>query len=344
MDGEGWRSRAIGFYQGSGMCEPCGFRRLGSSAKPVCRAAAVLLMPLTLALMIALVMAASLAMSASCRAGGNPAADKAADEIPKPEQVAVHTTDGLTLAATYYPSNKGKLAVPIVLLHASKGSRADFEDLALKLQQAGHAVIAPDLRGHGGERTVELRADEYPAMITEDLEAIKRFLLVKNNAGELNVDKLCLIGVEMGASVAINWSVLDWSWPMLATGKQGQDVKALILISPEWGLKGLRIQEAVATPSVRSELAVMIITGKNHSRTMNEAKRLYNALERFHPMPPASEPDKQTLVMRTPNTSLHGTRLVTEKSLKVDQMILKFIDLRLARQPVPWSDRRGPLP
>ena len=44
------------------------------------------------------------------------------------------------------------------------------------------------------------------------MEAIKRFLMTKHNAGELNIDKLCVVGVEFGL-VAVNWAAHDWSWP-----------------------------------------------------------------------------------------------------------------------------------
>jgi len=59
------------------------------------------------------------------------------------------TDDGLRLTLTYYPGTKGKETVPIVLLHMWKQSRVDYKDLALFLQSKGHAVIVPDLRGHG---------------------------------------------------------------------------------------------------------------------------------------------------------------------------------------------------
>lgn len=276
-----------------------------------------------------------------------------ADEPEKPlppEQVTLRTGDGLTLLATFYPSREGKKAVPVVLLHASKGSHADFEELALLLQQAGHAVIAPDLRGHGetaraerGERIVELRPADYAAMADEDVEAVKKFLLLRNNAGELNIDKLCLVGVEMGADVAINFAARDWSWPVLNTGKQGQDVKALVLISPEWTFKGLRIGDAIADENVRSRISVLVIAGRGNSKAYQEARRLYTAMERFHPNNSEDEPEKQTLVLRTPATSLQGTRLLHEKSMKLDAMIAKFIELRLVRQPIPWTERRNPL-
>ncbi len=264
------------------------------------------------------------------------------DKPLKPEEVKIRTDDGLTLSATFYGSKLGKKAVPIILLHALKGNRADFDELALKLQRAGHAVIAPDLRGHGVDRAGELRSDDYPNMVTFDMEAVKRFLMAKNNAGELNIEKLCVVGVEMGAAVAVHWAVLDWSWPRLATGKQGQDVKALVLISPEWAFKTLRLRDAISEPGFRA-LSLLIVAGKSNKKDYGDAKRLYNSVERFHEPPAEGDPpEKQTLYFRTPETSLRGMRLIYEKRMQVEQMILKFIDLRLVKQDLPWTDRRGP--
>lgn len=276
----------------------------------------------------------------------------AAEDPPKllpPEEVSLKTEDGVTLAATYYPSKLGKEAVPVVLLHAAKGNRADFAELALVLQRAGHAVIAPDLRGHGdsvgngSERITDLRPADYEAMVTQDVEAVKRLLRAKNNAGDLNIDKLCLVGVEMGAVVALNFAAQDWSWPLLANSKQGQDIKALVLISPEWSFKGLRINEAIAHPNVRSDVSMMLIAGKGNSRAVREAKRIYTALERYHPAPSAAAAaEKQSLWLKTPNTSLQGTQLLNEKSMHVDQMVAQFVELRLVKKMMPWTDRKGP--
>jgi hypothetical protein len=179
-------------------------------------------------------------------------------------------------------------------------------------------------------------------MVRGDLEAVKSFLLARNNAGELNIERLGVVGVEMGATIAINWAALDWSWPMLATGKQGQDVKALALVSPEWALKGVRITDAMAQPSVQKELAVLIVTGSGSPRLSQEARRLYKALARHH-ADPSGKLDKQTLFLKTPATSLQGTKLLLEKSLNVEQMIVEFVDLRLVQPNYPWSARQSPL-
>ena len=53
------------------------------------------------------------------------------------------------LSGTYYYGNADKETVPVLLLHGSDGNRRDFSSLIDTLANAGYAVLAVDLRGHG---------------------------------------------------------------------------------------------------------------------------------------------------------------------------------------------------
>ena len=185
------------------------------------------------------------------------------EEIPKPEDLVLQTGDGLELTLTYYRGTKGKQTIPVVLLHVWKQSRNDYKDLAPALQALGYAVIVPDLRGHGeSTRLKGARKDEtlkaatmppaqFTAMVTHDMKAVKNFLWERNNAGELNIDKLCVVGAEMGASVALNFALADAleqdsNRVLRPDYKLGRFVKALVLISPEHSFRGLPIRAASA--------------------------------------------------------------------------------------------------
>ncbi len=272
--------------------------------------------------------------------------DDEEDKPLPPEEISLRTRDDVPLKATYYPSKLGKEAVPVVMLHAARGVRGDFTALALRLQEVGHAVLAPDLRGHGdsatrsNQREFGLRRTDLAAMVTQDLEAVKSFLVDRNNDGELNIEKLCVIGLEMGSVVALNFAARDWSWPRLAIGKQGQDVKALVLVSPVWSYRGLRINEAVTHPSIQREVSVIVITGKGGAKELREAKRLYSTLERFHPPPaPEDAATQQMIWLRALPTTLQGTQLIQQKRLGVAEMIESFIKLRLTDVDLPWQKR-----
>ena len=300
--------------------------------------------------------------------GKKPPAVKGAEEEEvdlTPQDLALKTDDGLELHAVYYPGPKLKKSVPVILLHAFKGDSRDFDDLAKLLQLQGCAVIVPDLRGHGeSKRIVRIGANgdeakpqtldaktlgkgDFGDMIQYDVETIKQFLLQRNNEGQLNIDRLCLVGAEMGAGVAINYASHDWSVPALLTGKQGQDVKALVLISPDRNFKGLAIGHAIDDPNIQMQLSIMIVAGKGNSKASEAAKQMHKKFERFHQAPsPEEVAEKKDLFLITPATSLQGTQLLTEKSLKLPQQIAQFIQLRLVNSKKaaswPWAVRKDP--
>jgi alpha-beta hydrolase superfamily lysophospholipase len=278
------------------------------------------------------------------------------------------TKDGVELHVEYRPATKAKKTakddkasdvVPVLLLHMAKGSGRDWRPLAESLQRAGHAVIVPDLRGHGkstqvkrGGRTgridqATMRKEDYERMVTLDLEQVKKFIIEKNNEGALNLRKLCIVGAEMGAAVAINWAALDWSWPPLATGPQGQDVNGLVLITPIWGYKGMSIVNATKQAGVQRAISALIIVGAQDSANLNDARRLHQTLAKFrvdYSNAPREEwEQKQNIFFQTPKTSLEGTKMLGERSLRVEEAILDFIRMRLVDKEAQWAVRKRPL-
>lgn len=290
----------------------------------------------------------------ACLAAVAAAQDSDDRKIPPPEDVNLVTKDRVKLVATWYGGTEGKNTVPIIMVHMEKGNRHDYEALALYLQAQGHAVIVPDLRGHGDSTSVEgsdmkLEVDEnmpvfhYQRMAEYDLETVKSFLMNKHHQGELNIDKLCVVGAEMGAVVAMNWAMLDWSWPVLATGKQGQDVKAVVLISPVEKFKNLKMSEALSHPGIKRYVSVYVVMGASDSRAVKEGTQIFKTLDRGRKAP--DSPEEQTLFLdKTLKTKLQGTKLLGESALGLEQRLEQFIDFRLVKQTQwPWKDRTSPL-
>jgi pimeloyl-ACP methyl ester carboxylesterase len=314
---------------------------------------------------VALVTAvALLPWSAPAAAAEDKPVKKATEEtIPKPEDLVLQTGDGLELTLTYYASAKGKQTVPVVLLHMWKQSRNDYKDLAPALQAMGYAVIVPDLRGHGDSTRLKgARKDEtlkaatmppqqFTAMVTRDMEAIKEFLWERNNAGELNIDKLCVVGAEMGASVALNFAladavVQDRNRVLRSDYKLGHFVKALVLISPEPSFRGLPIRAATAYPAVQRDMAMLILVGKQDGKALKEAKGIHDIFEKYHPEPTGDNKiDKKTLFFGKLDTSLQGTMLLDPK-FNVSAIIADFIYRRLVKSEESkewtWKDRKVP--
>jgi len=275
------------------------------------------------------------------------------DELPQPVDVGGNelvTQDGVALKATFFPGSKGKESVPIILLHSWKGSRKEYIPLAPVLWQAGHAVLVPDLRGHGqstsaGGGAIELSASkfgpgDFEQMVQFDMETLKSFLIKKNNAGELNIEKLCVIGAEMGASVALKWALLDWSWPQYPGIKQGQHVKALVLLSPERRFKGMNIEDALKNPLMNRFVSIFILFGNEEPKVLSQVKLMHSSLARLHPEPEEEQAERdKTLFLKALDTKAQGTRLFDPGlSLNVEQFIARFIQLRLVSKDYPWAE------
>jgi pimeloyl-ACP methyl ester carboxylesterase len=276
------------------------------------------------------------------------------------EDLKLTTKDGVKLAVTYYPSSLGKEAVPIVMLHDFKESRTVFNGLAEALQAPAdgesdsRAVITVDLRGHG-ESTVQVSGDgrtrdleasrlgvaDFQAMWTLDLDEVRKFLVEKNDAGKLNLNSLCLLGSGMGANVAAYWAAYDWSFPQLPTRKQGQDVKALILASPEWSFRGLPLLRPLRQPGVRKEISFFIVYGDQDSRAKKDASTVFKNLEKYHPEPPRDKArELKDLFLFPLPTKLQGTTLLTTPEFRMLPALNEFLDARLTQRHFQWVSRK----
>lgn len=272
------------------------------------------------------------------------------------------TKDGVELKVTYYASTEGKNATPVVLLPDLKDSRSVVESLALRLQtpdkklgdkHSSFAVLAVDLRGHGdstkqlvnGERrtvdAAKLTREDVVAMVQYDMEAVRKFLVDRNDEGQLNINRLSIVGAGLGASVAVNWAAVDWSAPPLAVGKQGQDVKALVLLSPLWKNKGLTMQNALRHAGVRQEIAFCMLYGDKDRQTTADVKRIEKQLERYHPAPKNPSPDDpHDLVALGAPTGLQGTKLLKEGGREAEATIIKFLVDHVQSKDFEWTERK----
>jgi pimeloyl-ACP methyl ester carboxylesterase len=218
-------------------------------------------------------------------------AQKPSAEKPKLRKVSLKTKDGVSLNAFYFPSDKGKEAIPVLIIHEWGGQASPYGPLVAALSAAGCAVLAPDYRGHGSSdsKVVDSRGRQRPleptqmnrgdvdAIIKLDVEACKRFLKEENNAEKLNLNALVLIGVREGCVVATSWAQGDWAFPSLGGVKQGQDVKALVYVSPDRLLKGVSLDPLFSDRNLIN-LPIMISAGAS-SPQAEEADRMSKRIE-----------------------------------------------------------------
>jgi pimeloyl-ACP methyl ester carboxylesterase len=290
--------------------------------------------------------------------------------LPRPPaEYSLTTKDGVQINITYYPSSAGPQAVPVILLHDFNETRAVFEPLAQVLHapppelaqdlppgppMEPRAAVTVDLRGHGESKTafdasgqvVELdanqfRLEDFEDMVLYDLEAVRSFLVAENDAGQLNLNKLCVVGAGMGANVALNFAARDWSIPPLAVRKQGQDVKALVLLSPTRVFHGLSSVEPFKFPPIQRQLSVFLAYGAANQKVAKDCANIVKILQRFHPEPPREQAARRKdFFVYAPNTQRQGTELVTTPEFDLGPEIASFIELRLGRQEFPHVIRK----
>lgn len=259
---------------------------------------------------------------------------KKQDPRLKPRVVSLKTKDGITLRAFYFPSEKGKQAPTVLLVHEWEGQASPYQSLVLALNKAGCAVLVPDYRGHGGSREytdvrgktakfnlAQMSKRDVEAIVSYDLEKAKGFLKDENNDGLLNLNALAVIGVREGCVLAAQWAKRDWSFPSVGRVKQGQDVKALVLISPEKQIKGIPIDSAIRDINL-VKLPVMIVAGAD-SPEASEAERLAKLLEGMKKRIGRGEASGFNVSML--DTALSGPSLLVSDVGKVSSGIVNFI-------------------
>lgn len=285
-------------------------------------------------------------------------AQRRGDGSPEPQTLT--TKDGVELHVTYYPSSVGRNAAPVVILPDFKETRRTYSSLARRLAQPTEerdkhkpfAVVTVDVRGHGesirqtvGGRTrelsaAELRPGDFREMVLNDMETVRKFLVDKNDAGELNLSRLSVVGIGMGATVGINWTARDWAMPPLATGKQGQDVRTLIAVSPRWKTNGLSVQQALRQPGLRKEVAVLLLYGEGDRRVSRDVERIYSQLERDRDEPRTAPGVLRDLMKANIDSELQGGNLLRQAGAKGEQLIIDYLVKFSVEPDYPWRRRR----
>jgi len=128
--------------------------------------------------------------------------------------------DGTSLAGEFYEASN-RPAPAVVLVHMLTRTKADWNGVADRLQDAGITVLTIDLRGHGGSSGP---AQPLPAMV-QDVRASVQWL-----AGRPGVrpGSIGLIGASLGASLSLLAAV------------ELPAVRAIALLSPSLDYRGLR--------------------------------------------------------------------------------------------------------
>jgi len=284
----------------------------------------------------------------------------------KSQDLTLSARDGWPIRITYYPAtgSQGKESPVVILLHDKGGNRLIWKrSFARALQLRGYAAIGVDLRKHGESRptnggaaisgktaksSVDLKPADYNAMVAGDLEAVKKFLLKEHQAEKLNMRKTAIIAAGMTCPVALNFTALDWlkkpydDAPTLAAKTpRGQDVRALILLSPEQSVSGLQPSVRAAT-NIRSpvyQISVLICVSSQDKLDRGTSKKIHTQLT-------SVTANKKRMLLKKYKGRWRGTDLLNKSSVKVEPLMLNFLDKyvkNLNRQRDLWRSRKNKL-
>jgi dienelactone hydrolase len=163
----------------------------------------------------------------------------------EPELVTFETFDGAVIHGDYYPYKATETATPmVILLHMYRSDRTAFKPLIEPLHEAGFAVLAIDLRGHGESATDKTRARVMAAETAvfeemyEDVRAAYDWLAQREG---IDRSRFALVGASIGCSIALDYAVEDKSVDVIVCLSPGTDYLGLDSKENIRKLKGRRI-------------------------------------------------------------------------------------------------------
>ncbi|HIE97308.1 MAG TPA: hypothetical protein EYQ63_09905 [Fuerstia sp.] len=282
------------------------------------------------------------------------------------ENRTVTTADGWDIKVTYFESPSGKESPVVILLPGAEGleesrTRKVWEGMAKALQKQGYAVVTADLRKHGDSapdtddvnpRLIRLGPGDYVLMATRDLEAIKAFLVTEHQRQKLNIRKLGIAAAGSSCMVAASFAANDWlkkPWPDAPTFAQrtpkGQDVRAIMMLSPKSPVKGLNttvLIKTIADPAKR--IAVHIY----HNPKDRAEKKAADLVFRFLKLP-KSVPDQEPRQLKEgpPDKKYSAEGLLAAKdgsgTMVMEKHTAEFFNAYLKMREDPWKTRTSKL-
>lgn len=226
----------------------------------------------------------------------------AAAQVREPYPLEYTTSDGVVIVGDYWtPLDMNTKAPAVVLLHMYRSDRSAWRPLIPALEQAGFAILAIDLRGHGQstkpedrqlEQKVRDRDEKLFRNMHQDVFGAYRWL---QQRPEVDLSRLAVVGASVGCSVALDYAGRDKS------------VDVLVLLTPGENYLGLNSLKHVKQYGDRSVL--MLSSEEDRAKGTDSLAQLASRAE----------------VKTFSQTDIHGTRMFG-KVAGADQTISAFLE------------------
>ncbi len=201
-------------------------------------------------------------------------------------RVEYTTSDGVVIIGDYWmPKDANTPAPAVILLHMYRSDRSAWRPLISALEDAGFAIMAIDMRGHGEsikpeDRKLEKRVRERDPVLFRamhrDVFGAYRWL---QQRPEVDLSRLAIVGASVGCSVALDYAVRDKS------------VDTIVLMTPGENYLGVDSVEDIKQYGRRP---VLMLTSEEERPNGPQA---------------LSELAKQAELKTYTKSSIHGTRM-----------------------------------
>jgi len=168
------------------------------------------------------------------------------------------------------------------------------------------------------------KREDYENMFRFDCLPFYRFLVQKNNEEKLNLNKLVIIGIDMGGTVGGQMTKQLW------TNSRGKNVRALIIVSPNHD--SFSIGLLTNAKCFHKDVPLLMIIGQLDRRARDNALNLREDIlgkERRKDDDPTSM-SSPIPIAEFPTERQKG-ELLNESKLGIPQRIADYIDVTLAK-------------
>lgn len=183
------------------------------------------------------------------------------------KEIQIQTKDSRIIKATIsYINNPAKKRYPtVVLLHSLGYSSQYWGSLVPDLQNAGYAVIAVDLRGHGKSiYDGNFKQKTWPYFTVKTYQKIPKDVSLilaeaQKQSKQVDMGNMAMVGADIGANTAI-----------LVSKDLKKKPKTIVMISGTTNFKGLYIPIAMTDVPV----PILSMASKKDSYSINQQREL----------------------------------------------------------------------
>jgi dienelactone hydrolase len=225
----------------------------------------------------------------------------------RPQRVSYKTPDGVQIVADYYPpKTPAEKGAPVaIMLHQYPSTRGSWAPLVPFFHEAGYAVLAPDLRGHGesieprSKNLEEGRKAQSPRHYRAAYQDVLGAYEWLRGRKEADLSRLALIGSSIGSSIALDYAARDKS------------VDVVVCLSPGPNYFGVDSRRHIASYGKRPVL--LISPSSECDRSEELAKAAPNATVKI-----------------IENCDSHGT-FMFGKAPGIEKAIFDFVDSHIGK-------------